>query len=92
MGLLPSLKISFEKPSFGVSEEVKNLMKKTPKPKKEEKPRFWSLKERLFVAAIFLISILGSIFFWYQGNGAKFDIKLPNFDDLGLTETVVIEK
>lgn len=92
MGLLPSLKISFEKPSFGVSEEVKNLMKKPPKPKKDEQHRFWTLKERLIVGGILLITILGSLFFWYKGNGGKIEVNFPDFGDFGLTKTVVIEK
>lgn len=98
MGLLPSLKVSVEKPSFEIADEVKNLMKKPPKPKKDEMPRFWTRKERMIVGVILILSIVGSLYFWWQSGASNMgDTTLPsfsldNFSGFGFNQTVVIEK
>jgi len=95
MGLLPSLKISLEKPSLEVSQEVKALMKK-PKPKKDKPPIFWSHKERAVVGVLLFLTIILSIIFWYKGGGdtpeVKFGIPSINIGGFGLNETIILEK
>lgn len=95
MGLLPSFKVSVEKPQFGVSDEVKNLMKKPPKAKKDELPQFWSHKERLLVGIILAITVLGSIYFYYKGQGKTpdFNFSSPsfNFGGFGLNQKIIVE-
>lgn len=94
MGFLPSLKVSFEKPSL-VDEEVKNLMRKPSKMKKDELPQPWSHKERLFVVIILAITILGSVYFYYQGTGKtpEFNFSVPsfNFGGFGINQTITVE-
>lgn len=95
MGFLPSLKISFEKPSLDVHEEVKNLMRKPLKAKKDDLPQFWSHKERLLVILILAVTILGSVYFYYRGQGKtpEFQISVPsfNFGGFGLNQTITVE-
>jgi len=94
MGFLPSLKVSFQKPSF-VDEEVKNLMRKPPKFKKDDLPQPWSHKERLLVVIILVITILGSIYFYYSGQGKtpEFNFSAPsfNFGGFGINQTITVE-
>lgn len=95
MGLFPSLKVSLEKPHLEVVDEVKNLMRKSPKPKDGEMPKFWSHKERLFVGIILAITVLGSVFFWYKGQDKmpEFNLSAPsfNFGGFGLNQTITVE-
>lgn len=96
MGLLPGLKISFEKPDLEVHEDVKQMMKKPPKPKKEAPPLFWDTKQRIIVGIILAVTLLGSLFFYYKGSGAlpQINIQMPSFSlgGFGINETIIIEK
>lgn len=92
MKILPFFQLKLPFPSFGVHEEVRNLMKKSRKSKKDELPKFWTVKERLIVSTILIGTVLLSIIFWYKGNGGRVEINLPKFDSLDFGETVVIEK
>lgn len=88
-------KISFEPPKFGVVDEVQNLLKKPPKPKKDELPKFWSHKERFLVGVILAATILLSAYFYYQGQGEipefKFSAPSFNFGGFGLNQTIIVE-
>lgn len=70
-------------------------MKKPPKAKKDELPQFWSHKERLLVGIILVVTILGSIYFWYQGQNKipEFQLSVPsfNFGGFGLNQTITVE-
>lgn len=82
------LRLSFESPKLGVADEVKNLLKKSPKPKKE--PQFWTLKERIIVGSILTFTILLSIYFWYQGQGKLPNINFPEVGGFSLQGTVEV--
>lgn len=97
MKILPSFQLklpfpSFSKPSFETHEDVKNLMRKPIKSRKDELPKFWTAKERVIVGSILGLTILLSIIFWYKGQNGNIQISWPSFENLGFGETVVIEK
>lgn len=96
MGLLPSLKISFEKPDLGIHEDVKNLMRKPLKQKKDSFPIYWGVKERIFVGIILGVTLLGSLFFYYKGTGSfpQISFKMPSFSfaGFGINETIILKK
>lgn len=83
-------KVSFEPPKFGVSDEVKNLLKKPPKAKRNEL-EFWSHKERLIVGSILVLSVLFSVYFWYKGNNQIPDIQLPKLENFGFGFSAPVE-
>lgn len=95
MGILPSLKVTVEKPGFEVADSVKNLMKRPQRQKPGEPPKFWSHKERLIVGTILGITILGSIYFYYQGQGKFPEIRIekPSFNigGFGINQTITVE-
>lgn len=93
---LQFLEIKFKKP--GVTPEIADLLKKPPKKKRDDqKDKFWTLKERLIVGAILAGTMLGSLYFWYLGNGGNLKIptnfEMPsfNFGGFGVNETIVVE-
>jgi hypothetical protein len=97
MKILPSFQLklpfpSFSKPSFEVHEDVKNLMRKPPKSKKDELPKFWTARERIIVGILLGGTILLSILFWYKGQNGNINLTLPKIEEFGFGETVVIEK
>lgn len=83
------LKVTFEAPRFGVSQEVKNLFKKKERVKKDQPLKFWSHKERLIVGVLLSATILLSAYFWYKGQET-----LPSFGfaGAGFNQKVILEK
>lgn len=85
------LKVSIEKPKFEVVEEVRNLLKKEGRGKKE-KVTPWTHKERVLVAIIILLTILASTYFWYRGSGKLPQLSLPGFSNPFGAKTIIIDK
>lgn len=87
------LKITFERPriGIGISEETRNLFDKAGKPKKKEKPKPWTHKERFLVGLFLILTILLSLYFYYKGQNKLPEFKF-NFGGFGINETVVLEK
>lgn len=87
------LKISFEKPkiSIGVSEETKNLLGKVGKPRRKEKPKPWTHKERIMVGLFLAGTVLLVLYFYYKGRG---ELPQLNFDfgGFGFNEKIILEK
>lgn len=87
------LKISFERPriSIGVSEETRNILEKVGKPRKKEKPKPWTHKERLMVALFLTATVLLTLYFYYKGRG---ELPQLNFDfgGFGFNEKIILEK
>lgn len=83
------LKVSFEAPKFGVTDEVKNLFKKKERVKKDQPLKFWTHKERVLVGIFLTITILLSAYFWYKGQG-----KFPAFSisGFGFGQKVILGK
>lgn len=95
------LKITFERPriGIGISDEAKSLFGKAGKPKKKEKPKPWTHKERFLVGLFLILTILLSLYFYYKGQGRVPDgtwLRLPefkfSFGGFGINETVILEK
>lgn len=95
------LKITFERPriGIGISDETKSLFEKAGKPKKKEKPKPWTHKERFLVGLFLILTIFLSLYFYYKGQGQIPDgnwLRLPefkfNFGGFGINETVILEK
>lgn len=84
------LKLSFDPPKFGVTQEVKNLLRKPPQ-KKNESGKFWTLRERIIVAAILIFTVLISIYFWYAGQNKTPNIRIPEIGGFSLNGTVEIK-
>lgn len=86
-------KISFEKPkiSIGVSEETRNLFDKAGKPKKKEKPKPWTHKERVLVGLFLAFTVFLSLYLWYGSQNKLPEFNL-NFGGFGLNEKVILEK
>lgn len=91
--MIDMLKISFEKPkiSIGVSEETRNLLGKVGKPRKKEKPRPWTHKERIVVALFLIATILLVLYFYYKGRGELPQLNF-NLGGFGFNETIILEK
>lgn len=89
------LKFTFEPPKLQIAEEVKKLFKKERRSKKKEEIIIWSFKERLLVAALLLITVLGSLYFWHKGTGQlpQVNFFFPNLlNSLDFSETIILEK
>lgn len=86
-------KISFEKPkiSIGVSEEARNLLGKVGKPRKKEKPKPWTHKERIMVGLFLAGTVLLVLYFYYRGRGELPQINF-DFGGFGFNEKVILEK
>lgn len=92
------LKIVWEKPE--IHEDVKNLMKKeSGRKKKPDLPIEWKTKDRMIVGILLIISVLGTAYIWYKGQGQSFgtfweNASLPRVEfktpDFG--ETIILEK
>lgn len=80
-------KIQFEKPK--IAEEVERLLKKGDGRKKKEERKAWSHKERLLVGILLAATILGSLYFWYKGQGKLPSFNLPKFE---AGETIILEE
>ena len=89
------LKIAFEKPKLDVPEEVKYLFKKDGRRKKKEEIIIWSFKERLLVAALLVLTILSSLYFWYKSTGQlpEINFSFPSISNpFNFSQTIILEK
>lgn len=68
MGLLPRVRIVVDKPDLDIAPEVAAMMKRK-REKKDQEPRYFTTKERLFIFVILGATVLIGIFFWFGGGG-----------------------
>lgn len=92
-GITDMLKISFERPriNIGVSEETRNLLGKVVKPRKKEKPKPWTHKERIIVALFLAATVLLTLYFYYKGRGELPQLNF-NLGGFGFNEKIILEK
>ncbi len=68
MRLLPKVRLVVDRPDLEIEPEVAQMMKKQ-KVKKDQLPRFFTMKERLVILVILGGTILLGVFFWLGGGG-----------------------
>ena len=86
------LKVSFEAPKVGVSQEVKNLFKKKERVKKDQQLKLWTHKERVLVGLILAATLLFSAYFWYKGQGRLPSFSVGGIGDFGFGQKVMLDK
>jgi hypothetical protein len=81
MRLLPKVRLVIDKPDLEIEPEVAAMMKKQ-KVKKDELPRFFTMKERLVIFVILGGTILIGTLFWLSGGA-----KLPESSSINTTSS-----